>query len=132
MLTRLRCPDVRNALCVNTRGTYQPPVSSEGGGLPLFLGRVWTRRLVRLTLSEGVRLTALMDSCHSGTGLDLPFSWEPAAGRGGWVGGWREETNPYHSLGDVQMISGCEDDDVSCDAAGGRGRTSFFSLISRS
>ena len=76
----------------------------------------------RATLSDGVRLTALMDSCHSGTGLDLPFSWEPA-GRG-WGGGWREETNPYHSLGDVQMISGCEDDDVSCDAAGGGGRTS--------
>ena len=65
--------------------------------------------LVR-ALPDGVRLTALMDSCHSGTGLDLPYSWEPR------FGGWREETNPYHSLGDVQMISGCEDDDVSCDA----------------
>lgn len=67
------------------------------------------------TLPDGVRLTALMDSCHSGTGLDLPFSWQP---RAGGASGWREETNPYHSLGDVQMISGCEDDDVSCDAAG--------------
>jgi hypothetical protein len=45
---------------------------------------------------------ALLDSCHSGTGLDLPFTWQPRQG------GWREETNPYHSLGDVQMISGCE------------------------
>mmetsp|Transcript_17145 Transcript_17145/g.42337 ORF Transcript_17145/g.42337 Transcript_17145/m.42337 type:complete len:263 (-) Transcript_17145:543-1331(-) len=68
------------------------------------------------TLPDGVRLTALMDSCHSGTGLDLPFSWNPDRG-----GGWREETNPYHSLGDVQMISGCEDHDVSADASGGIG-----------
>lgn len=72
--------------------------------------------LVR-TLPDGVRLTAVMDSCHSGTGLDLPFSWQPRGGGAG-AGGWREETNPYHSLGDVQMISGCEDGDVSCDAAG--------------
>ena len=71
------------------------------------------------TLPDGVRLTALMDSCHSGTGLDLPFTWQ-----GGGVGGgcWREETNPYHSLGDVQMISGCEDDDVSCDMGAGYSR----------
>ena len=32
-------------------------------------------------LPEGVRLTALMDSCHSGSGLDLPFVWQPQ-GRG--------------------------------------------------
>ena len=85
--------------------------------------------LVR-TLPDGVRLTALMDSCHSGTGLDLPYSWEPR------FGGWREETNPYHSLGDVQMISGCEDDDVSCDArhygrAGGAMTTAFCDVLRR-
>ena len=85
--------------------------------------------LVRV-LPDGVRLTALMDSCHSGTGLDLPYSWEPR------FGGWREETNPYHSLGDVQMISGCEDDDVSCDArhygrAGGAMTTAFCDVLRR-
>jgi len=35
-------------------------------------------------LPEGSRLTCLMDSCHSGTGLDLPYTW--TKGRG-----WKED-----------------------------------------
>eukprot|EP01062_Namystynia_karyoxenos_P077315 TRINITY_DN774_c1_g4_i1.p1 TRINITY_DN774_c1_g4~~TRINITY_DN774_c1_g4_i1.p1 ORF type:complete len:618 (+),score=131.84 TRINITY_DN774_c1_g4_i1:80-1933(+) len=61
-------------------------------------------------LPDGVRMTAVMDCCHSGTGLDLPLTWVP--GRG-----WREETNPWHSLGDVVLFSGCEDDQTSADAS---------------
>eukprot|EP00406_Dinophysis_acuminata_P015370 CAMPEP_0179348438 /NCGR_PEP_ID=MMETSP0797-20121207/73696_1 /TAXON_ID=47934 /ORGANISM="Dinophysis acuminata, Strain DAEP01" /LENGTH=472 /DNA_ID=CAMNT_0021063231 /DNA_START=1 /DNA_END=1415 /DNA_ORIENTATION=- len=80
-----------------------------------------------LPLPPGVKLTAVMDCCHSGTGLDLPYSWTQR--------GWREEVNPYFPRGDVQLFSGCEDDDVSADAcsrygqAGGAMTTAFCDVL---
>merc|ERR1712187_706328 len=79
-------------------------------------------------LPNGVRLTAVMDCCHSGSGLDLPFTWMPSRG-------WKEAVNPYFSAGDVQMFSGCEDDDTSADAAtrygaaGGAMTTAFCEVL---
>jgi len=64
-------------------------------------------------LQSGTKLTAVMDCCHSGTGLDLPFIWQH--------GQWIEEDNPCHSAGDVILISGCLDEQTSADATGHRG-----------
>merc|ERR1712038_970534 len=65
---------------------------------------VWSA-IVR-PLPSGVRLTAVMDCCHSGTGMDLPFEYDVASRR------WCEDVNPAHSAGDVVLFSGCTDDQV--------------------
>merc|ERR1712157_49685 len=60
-------------------------------------------------LQSGVRLTAVMDCCHSGTGLDLPFGYMMDPKK------WGEDTNPAHSKGDAVLFSGCEDSQTSAD-----------------
>eukprot|EP00668_Euglena_longa_P040724 GGOE01053618.1.p1 GENE.GGOE01053618.1~~GGOE01053618.1.p1 ORF type:complete len:455 (+),score=79.26 GGOE01053618.1:27-1367(+) len=77
-------------------------------------------------LPSGVRMTAVMDCCHSGTGMDLPFTW---TGRG-----WTMEPSPCHSQGDVQLFSGCADSQTSADVqgwggAGGAMTTAFVEAL---
>lgn len=59
-------------------------------------------------LPSGCRLTAVMDCCHSGTALDLPFALRGSR--------WQADDNPFFTQGDVIFFSGCEDDDFSADA----------------
>ncbi|KAK1425078.1 hypothetical protein QVD17_20422 [Tagetes erecta] len=70
-------------------------------------------------LPYGVRLHAVIDSCHSGTVLDLPFlcrmnrngqyEWEDHRPKDGiWKGS---------SGGEVISISGCDDDQTSADTS---------------
>jgi len=65
-------------------------------------------RLVE-SLSEGVKLTAVMDCCHSGTGMDLPFSFDRHNCQ------WKTEYNPKFCPADVLMLSGCKDEETSSD-----------------
>jgi hypothetical protein len=50
----------------------------------------------------------VLDCCHSGSGLDLPFNLSD--------GRWVRDDNPHYTLGDVIFFSGCEDHDYSADA----------------
>mmetsp|Transcript_2494 Transcript_2494/g.2630 ORF Transcript_2494/g.2630 Transcript_2494/m.2630 type:complete len:512 (+) Transcript_2494:95-1630(+) len=80
-------------------------------------------------LPNGCKLISVMDCCHSGTGLDLPFQWQS--------GNWKEETNPYFCQADVQMFSGCMDEGCSADVAsshsrpGGAMTTAFTQALQR-
>lgn len=76
-------------------------------------------------LPDGTRLTSVMDCCHSGTGLDLPYDVDIRTGR------WKEDVNPAHAQGDAILFSGCEDSQTSADTmdkyqAGGAMTQSFI------
>ena len=60
-------------------------------------------------LPAGSRLTALMDCCHSGTGMDLPCTWDNRART------WKKDRYPNVCKADVRMISGCEDAQTSAN-----------------
>lgn len=68
--------------------------------------------LICAPLPSGAKLVAIFDCCHSGGGLDLPFTLQSLSGK------WTEDTNPYYCAGDVLLISGCDEDDCSADASG--------------
>eukprot|EP00928_Gymnodinium_smaydae_P020276 TRINITY_DN17843_c0_g1_i1.p1 TRINITY_DN17843_c0_g1~~TRINITY_DN17843_c0_g1_i1.p1 ORF type:complete len:572 (-),score=79.93 TRINITY_DN17843_c0_g1_i1:322-2037(-) len=63
-----------------------------------------------VSLPSGCKLTVILDCCHSGSALDLPFVWNSNQQD------WNIERDAWHIAGDVQMFSGCEDDQCSMDA----------------
>jgi len=79
-------------------------------------------------LPAGVKLIAVMDCCHSGTGLDLPYDYMIKKGE------WKEDVNPAHSKGDVVQFSGCRDSQYSADSKdkykyGGAMTTAFVQAL---
>ena len=84
------------------------------------------KRLVS-PLPEGSRLTSIMDCCHSGTGLDLPFNFTLHQG-------WKLDDYPAYAAADVQLFSGCEDSQCSADSmsnyqAGGAMTNAFLKVM---
>jgi hypothetical protein len=86
------------------------------------------RRLVD-PLAAGVRLTAVLDLCHSGTGMDLLWLWEdnsryirPGRPTKYTSAEWLTRTTVAktgryaESKADVVCISGCRDNSYSADA----------------
>ena len=63
-------------------------------------------------LDSGVKLTIILDCCHSGTAVDLSFIWEMDADS------WEEVGGTRYVAGDVQMFSGCRDNQESMDVTG--------------
>ena len=61
-------------------------------------------RMIRDTLKPGAKLVALFDCCFSGTALDLRYTY-----------GYPDNTNESETAGDVYMISGCTDQQLSMD-----------------
>lgn len=61
-------------------------------------------RMIRDTLKPGAKLVALFDCCFSGTALDLRYTY-----------GYSDNTNESETAGDVYMISGCTDQQISMD-----------------
>jgi hypothetical protein len=61
-------------------------------------------RMIRDTLKPGAKLVALFDCCFSGTVLDLRYTY-----------GYPDNTNQSETTGNVYMISGCTDQQLSMD-----------------
>jgi len=79
-------------------------------------------------LPVGARLTALMDCCHSGTGMDLPYVHVPGGGGGSSSKKDKKKKKKKKkdkkvkgnasadSVADVVLFSGCRDDQTGADA----------------
>ena len=66
------------------------------------------KAIVNANLKEGVKLIVLMDCCHSGTIFDLKYNYDT---------NWNPVVNDksLNTIGDVIVISGCSDPQVSFD-----------------
>ncbi|RNF00747.1 metacaspase [Trypanosoma rangeli] len=67
-------------------------------------------------LPAGVRFTVVFDCCHSGTMLDLPYTFMGSRSlRSGVTGHMQRIRRGNTCEGDVLMISGCADEQTSAD-----------------
>ena len=75
-------------------------------------------------LPAGCRLTVLLDCCHSGHGMDFPYTLHDGCCHSGHAGlAWAVDGHFQRSAqADVLLFSGCEDDQCSADASCRAGR----------
>ena len=89
-------------------------------------------------LPAGCRLTALLDCCHSGHGLDFPYTLLECDGHALPPYAWNCDPHVRHAAADVLLLSGCEDDECSADATcrlgqpAGAMTSAFLDVISHS
>ncbi|PBK92045.1 hypothetical protein ARMGADRAFT_1081472 [Armillaria gallica] len=81
------------------------------------------------SLPAGCKLTALFDTCHSGSVLDLPHVWNNDEGlfRGGYV--TEKSTECKSTEAEIKCISSCKDDIESADSPDGGPLTDAFKLF---
>lgn len=78
------------------------------------------RHLLARPLPKGVRLTVVLDCCHSGTGMDLPYKVIiDASGQSTDVKKKSAHKIPRLSDADICMVSGCRDSQTSADIQAG-------------
>lgn len=70
------------------------------------------KAIIDTTLPKGVTLVCLFDSCHSGTMLDLPYSYLADSNYETLV----TNNKTANTKGNVVMISGCLDEQTSMDS----------------
>ncbi|RNF26339.1 metacaspase [Trypanosoma conorhini] len=75
-------------------------------------------KILLRSLPHGVRLTVVFDCCHSGSMLDLPYTFVGGRSvRSGVTGHMQRIRRGNNCDGDVLMISGCADEQTSADVA---------------
>lgn len=92
---------------------------------------VQVRKLTKLTnLTKLIIILSIYLFIHL-IGCDLPYTWNANIHK------FEVEPNPYFSLGDVILFSGCQDGSTSCDvsstlnAPGGAMTTAFVNTLKR-
>lgn len=69
------------------------------------------RSILTAYMKDGVRLTSMFDSCHSGTMMDLKYTYLDSNNYDSYT----ENSNVTDCKGDIIMISGCMDSQTSAE-----------------